>query len=247
MKRTKKNFYSNNPSVAQYKIKEGSEIVIEPNVKADIDSIRLFLLGTCMGILLQQRNIFCLHASGVVNNMGKAILFMGKSGAGKSTICRYLVEQGYSYIGDDFIPIIRNEQRKLMAIPSYPHTKLWQSSIDILEVDAAHNRHQIRPHVDKYGFINKIQFHNEPIEVTQCIVLSWAQDNLGYKEINLNQGESVAVYRYQTYRYRMTLLGEEEKSLFNHCSMLGQNLSILRILRNKSDYYMDKIQKQIEN
>jgi hypothetical protein len=50
---------------------------------------------------LRQHNRFYVHASGVVNGRGRALMFVGASGTGKSTLAYALGRQGWRMLGDD--------------------------------------------------------------------------------------------------------------------------------------------------
>lgn len=72
-------------NTAIYLIEEGKRIVVSPLHDADEDHVRLYVLGTCMGALLQQRKVLPLHGSAIAID-GKAYAIVGDSGAGKSTL-----------------------------------------------------------------------------------------------------------------------------------------------------------------
>ena len=63
-------------------------------------NIRLYLLGSAMGVLLHQRGLLPLHANAVEID-GKAFAFMGASGSGKSTLAAWFHDHGYRIIADD--------------------------------------------------------------------------------------------------------------------------------------------------
>ena len=50
---------------------------------------------------LRQHNRFYVHASGVVNDNGSALIFVGASGTGKSTLAFALARRGWRMLGDD--------------------------------------------------------------------------------------------------------------------------------------------------
>lgn len=114
---------------AIYLIENGNEIVVSPYEGADEDQLRLYLLGTCMGVILQQRKILPLHGS-VIAIDGKAYAFVGDSGAGKSTLASAFLTKGYQLLTDDVIPVKFTNEGHPIIIPSYPHQKLWQQSLD---------------------------------------------------------------------------------------------------------------------
>ena len=53
-------FWLTVPGVARFLISNGNSIVIDPIVGVDEDSIRLFVLGSCMGALLMQQNLITI-------------------------------------------------------------------------------------------------------------------------------------------------------------------------------------------
>ena len=128
------------PDVATFFIKDGKQIIVTPETNANEDQIRLYLLGTCMGVILLQRKILPLHGS-VIAIDGKAYAFVGDSGAGKSTLASAFLNQGYQILTDDVIPVQLNEENIPIVIPSYPQQKLWQESLDQFGVDS----NQYRP------------------------------------------------------------------------------------------------------
>nr|NIP38411.1 hypothetical protein [Candidatus Dadabacteria bacterium]NIS08288.1 hypothetical protein [Candidatus Dadabacteria bacterium]NIV41572.1 hypothetical protein [Candidatus Dadabacteria bacterium]NIY21779.1 hypothetical protein [Candidatus Dadabacteria bacterium] len=74
---------------------------------------------------LALQNIFCLHASAVEHN-NKAILFLGKSGVGKSTLAEYLaINSNYKIkrIADDIVPV-KIENSIAYTLPHFPQLKL---------------------------------------------------------------------------------------------------------------------------
>jgi hypothetical protein len=50
---------------------------------------------------LREHNRFYVHASGVVDETGRAFVFVGESGSGKSTLAFALARQGWTILGDD--------------------------------------------------------------------------------------------------------------------------------------------------
>src|SRR5262245_57475467 len=93
--------------VAKYFILEGREIRIERSANSREEDIRVFLLGSVLGALMHQRNILTLHASAIRCSRG-AVLFMGPSGYGKSTLAGSMLQRGYSMIADDKTGVVLN-------------------------------------------------------------------------------------------------------------------------------------------
>ena len=128
------------PDVANFFMQDGKKIIVTPISNANEDQIRLYLLGTCMGVILLQKKILPLHGSVIAIN-GKAYAFVGDSGAGKSTLASAFLKQGYQLLTDDVIAVRLNQENIPVVIPSYPQQKLWQESLDQFGVDS----NQYRP------------------------------------------------------------------------------------------------------
>ncbi|MFD0961417.1 aldolase [Paenibacillus chungangensis] len=119
------------PDTAIFGMKAGECILVSPFHGADMDKIRLYLLGTCMGITLLQKRILPLHGSAVAIN-GRAYAIVGHSGAGKTTLSSVLIQQGNPLLSDDLIAVTTNAEGMPQAMPAYPQQKLWQETIDML-------------------------------------------------------------------------------------------------------------------
>jgi hypothetical protein len=113
---------------AIFQIEDGKKIIVSPMKDSDNNKIRLYILGTCMGVLLMQRKVLALHGSAIAID-GKAYAFIGHSGAGKSTLASTFIKQGYQLLSDDIIPLLMNEGGCPNVIPTYPQQKLWQESL----------------------------------------------------------------------------------------------------------------------
>ncbi|WP_423409221.1 aldolase [Heyndrickxia sp. MSNUG] len=116
------------PETATFLIETGKKIIVSPMKDADHNKIRLYILGTCMGVLLMQRKVLTLHGSAIAID-GKAYAFIGHSGAGKSTLASTFINKGYQLLSDDIIPLLLDEEGCPYVIPTYPQQKLWQESL----------------------------------------------------------------------------------------------------------------------
>ncbi|MGP3786611.1 hypothetical protein [Paenibacillus sp. 1A_MP2] len=105
------NFVSRNGSLffriedtGLFLMEQGRRIVVSPKAGADDKKVRLFVLGTCMAVIMMQRGILPLHGSAVVID-GWAYAFVGHSGAGKSTLSAALASRGYPLLTDDVVAL----------------------------------------------------------------------------------------------------------------------------------------------
>lgn len=158
------------PYLATFCIEEGKSIIVSPIIEFDIDKIRLYLLGTCMGALLIQRKELPLHGSSVAID-GKAYAFVGQSGVGKSTLASAFISKGYQLLSDDVIAISLSEGNIPMVEPSYPQQKLWEDSLNNFGMETAHYR-PLFERETKYSVPLHSQYYNEPLPLAGVFELS---------------------------------------------------------------------------
>lgn len=65
---------------------------------------------------LRRRDLLFLHAA-VLSHEGRAYLFPGRSGAGKSTTCWGLLQHGFGYLSDELAPVVMASA----GVLPYPH------------------------------------------------------------------------------------------------------------------------------
>lgn len=149
------------PDLAIFAIEDGTNITISPEKDADEDKIRLYILGSCMGAILQQRRILPLHGSAVVIDH-KAYAFIGDSGHGKSTLASSFIQRGFQLLTDDVIAVTLGPDNIPYVTPAYPQQKLWQESLDTFGM----NSDEFRPLFDretKYAIPVASHFSTDPV------------------------------------------------------------------------------------
>ena len=122
--------------VARYRVRNGAEIIVDPMAGSSERNVRLFLLGTALGVLCHQRGLLPLHAS-AIDADGRAVAFMGPSGAGKSTIAARLQSRGYRVLCDDVCVLSLAADGRPLAWPGLPRLRLWGDAVAALGRDAA--------------------------------------------------------------------------------------------------------------
>jgi hypothetical protein len=116
--------------VASYLMRDGREISVDPCPDASDRNVRLYLLGSAMGVLLHQKGLLPLHANAVEID-GRAVAFMGESGAGKSTLAAWLHDLGHRVIADD-VCVLRfdEESGRIRVDPGLPRIRLWKDALE---------------------------------------------------------------------------------------------------------------------
>jgi hypothetical protein len=163
-----KQFLLRIPNVARFLLSDGQEIAFEVEPGGDDDDLPIFILGTVFGILLHQREYIVLHASSVRVN-GKAVLFCGSAGKGKSTLAAALTQRGYPLITDDLCMITVTDAGTPMAHSDGRHLKLWAQTIE--ELDLKENRGaRVRSRLEKF-YVEPAKAHTEALPLGTVYVL----------------------------------------------------------------------------
>jgi len=121
------------PGLARYLIRGGDAITVALEDGALARDASVFVLGTSLGMILHQRGLLVLHGSAVARD-GRALVLLGRSGAGKSTAAAALCRKGFSFVTDDVCVVRTDAGGMPLVLPDGRQLKLWQPSIDALEL-----------------------------------------------------------------------------------------------------------------
>jgi hypothetical protein len=102
---------------ARYLVRGGTEILVDRAPGAAERNVRLFLLGSALGILCHQRGLLPLHANAIVVD-GGAYAFAGRSGQGKSTLAAHFQQAGYEVLCDDVCTVSFDADGRPFAWPA---------------------------------------------------------------------------------------------------------------------------------
>lgn len=109
---------------------DGSQIIVDAAVDVEPALLRLPLLGTVLALALRNQGLLILHASAVEID-GAAAVFLGRSGAGKSTMTAVMHKRGHPAIADDVValqvPI--DGCGSVSVLRGIDRCKLWPDSV----------------------------------------------------------------------------------------------------------------------
>lgn len=226
------------PGVARFMMREGREIIVDPEPGADEDSIRVYLLGSAFGVVLFQLGFLVLHGNAVRVGDG-CMVCVGESGAGKSTLAAAFMMQGYQILADDVVPV--NAQG--CAIPGFPRIKLWQDSAALFRIDTA-GLQRIRPQMEKFSLLATENFADRPLQVKWIYVLERHQGS----ELVFKQVRGMERFRFllrNTYRARymkaLSLHGEH----LQMCSQLAGKAHLSRLIRPERGGDVEELVRRI--
>lgn len=114
-------------NVATYLITNGKYVVVEKCENADLNTIKTYLMCSCLGFIMLQKEMVAIHGGTVVFD-DKSIIFTGDRGAGKSTLTTALRLRGYKFIGDDVASTKFNNGPMISA--GFPYQKLCEDAMN---------------------------------------------------------------------------------------------------------------------
>jgi energy-coupling factor transporter ATP-binding protein EcfA2 len=203
--------------------------MVTPYPGADEAKIRLYLLGTCMGVLLMQRGILPLHGSAVVIDE-KVYAIVGESGAGKSTLAAAFVRAQYPLMTDDVIAVsLSKDSAAATVYPSYPQQKLWEESIEQLGL-LSQDYSSIYQRVNKYAVPIPSQFYRDPLPLAGVIeLIKTSEPEPSIKAYNRLEG--LHVLNVHTYRNSLLHLLNLQQWQFQSITRLASQLPVYQLRR----------------
>ncbi len=153
-----------------FKISCGQYITVMPELGIGTDILQRFVKTAVLAAAMHQRGMVVLHASSVVVN-GRAIIFSGESGWGKSTLCAALHARGHHLLTDDVV-VCHPHDSGYLIYPGVQEFKLWPDSLQSLGKD-----HEllprVSPHNEKRVHIVAERIYAEPAPLACIYVLDW--------------------------------------------------------------------------
>lgn len=183
--------------VADFSVDHGTTITIERSPGATDGDVRVFLMGSVMASLLQQRGDVVLHGSVVAAGDG-AVAFLGASGAGKSTIAMALAASGFPVLTDDLCAL-REVQGTWQVQPACRLTSLWPDALSALGFNPE-ALPLVRPNLSKRQV--PVPMDTTPRPLKQIYVLEpWLEDHFEVRP--LLGVDKVTSIRQHLYRRRI--------------------------------------------
>ncbi len=112
----------------RFLVRAGREILVEAEPGVEERVVRLSLFGPALALALLQRGLLILHG-GAVAIGDQAVLVLGPSGTGKSTMTAELCHQGGRILTDDVV-VMDTSASTIRVLPGVPLLKLWPDAVD---------------------------------------------------------------------------------------------------------------------
>ncbi len=121
---------------------DGVEFCVDPQRGAVVcsqsatSSVRHHLLDQVLPRLLNAQGSLMVHGSAVLTDRG-AVVFVGESGYGKSTLAAAFNGHGHTLLTDDCMRLSVDRNAVVQCTPTYPSLRLWPDSSARLAGDSA--------------------------------------------------------------------------------------------------------------
>ena len=181
---------------------------------------------------MYQNRKFVLHAS-AISISNKAILFLGKSGSGKSSLCASLLGSS-KFITED-VALIDFEKDNAYIHPSHSFIKLSDDIAKKLKINST----KIVLNGDRasrnfYKINNKQTLRTK---IDRCYLLDWS-DNFS---IQSPDPEKILAYLINNTfsSYPLTACHESVKIFMKNIERFIKSIDIMEITRNKKDFFLN--------
>ena len=230
-------------NIATYCITNGNNIEIEVCENADMQLMKVYVMCSCLGFIMLQRDMVAIHG-GVIEMDNKAVIFTGDRGAGKSTLTTALREKGYKFISDDVASI--KIDKVPFVMPGFPYQKLCESAMNNFGYDKEDYTSFMSDKEVKYIVPAKDQFVYEEKELTSMVKLTVGDvDEVTIEELTGSEKLNNIIeniYRGEYLKY----LGGMNPQYFKKCIDIAKNIRFFKITRPANKFTVDEQIELIE-
>ncbi|MEG1411448.1 MAG: hypothetical protein RSD36_16535 [Terrisporobacter sp.] len=235
-------FYIKN--LAIFHIYNGDTVVIEPCKDAELKMVKIYVMGSVLGMVLLQKNVVAIHGGGIVID-GKGCIFTGDKGAGKSTITTAFRKKGYKFISDDVCSIDVGEVNTINH--GFGYQKICEDAMEKL----GYNVDDYVPfrgdlNVNKYIVPAFDEFTKEDVPLEAVFELKVGdvdeveiEEIIGAKKLKKIMKN---IFRVEMIHYS----GGAEPVYFKKCIDLAQNIQFYKITRPRDLFSVDQQIELIE-
>ncbi len=230
--------------IANYRVEHGKRIVIDRRVTesrastASAADVRVYLLGSALGVLAYQRGWLPLHINAVQAPSGELWAFTGPSGAGKSTLGVWLnTRRGWPQVTDD-VAVVKPEDSQPFLYAGPRKIKLWKETLEALQIDMSGAQRDLS-RVDKFHI--PVQGSGEVVPLTPLkhLVVLERGDGSRSRLTEVFSDEAVILLLDTLYRSEFGREFMAPEQIVQACEKLAMTMHVYRFSRPWSLEDMD--------
>jgi hypothetical protein len=205
--------------------------IIINRLTSRIELIESVLLSEIFPILLSLKGNLIIQGA-AISVKSKAFLLIGPAGIGKSAILAALHERGYTVLSDQVNVISTIGKGQLRLIPSLTKLKLWEDSLQLLNLKFE-NLEKVREELPKYYFNANTRELESTYEISGIIILK-INDLISESELKSFELSTFECLRYlleNTIDEKPLFSHEAEKSIFKKSTQLSSTSFCRLIVR----------------
>lgn len=224
--------------VARFEVRNGNRVTVDLKKNSRRRDACRYVLGSIIGHLLHQRGKLALHGSSIAIG-DTCVAFLGRKGAGKSTLTALLNARGYPVVCDDIAATWLDELGIPRVAPGYPTLKLRKESISSLghETDGLC---RISRQNDKYAWSVEETFTSEALPLRKIYVLKDGP-KMAIRDMSLTSAFS-CLQRFTYRRRAVPEMGLAERH-FALCSQIASLTPVSRFVRPRN---LSEIHKMVD-
>lgn len=223
-------FHINN--IGTYRITNGNTIMVQPHGVPDVQALKAFLIGTCMGYVFYQKGMLAIHG-GTLEKDDKAIIIVGESGSGKSTLSTALRLSGYGLMTDDITRVEMNNG--VTVFPGYPAQRLCEDCINEFGIDKNKCTNITIFNKNKYVVPLEKDFVEKEKRLGAIFELSVGDiDCIKTEEVKGN--EKLQLLLRNIYSFRGVKHLGVKPEYFIKCLTLAKNIPMFKIMRPRNGF-----------
>lgn len=234
----------NVPKAGRYLVRNGKEIIVEQDPEGSERHLRLYLLGSAFGAVLHQRSLLPLHANSIEIG-GRAVAFLGHSGAGKSTMAAWFHDRGFEVLADD-VCVVTMDGGRPMAQPGIPRLRMWRDALEASGRSA--DGHELSfDDAEKYNVPTRLRARAGPIGLAAVYLLRMAEEGAERALVEPLSGiEAIDALVANTYRGGyLAKLGGTQRHLAS-CLALARSVPIFAVNRLWGKEHLERQLGEIE-
>jgi len=241
---TKEQVWFHIDQVATYFIKNGNTVIIEPCENCNECLMKVYIMGSVLGLLLLQREVTAIHGGTIIID-GKAVIFTGERGAGKSTLTTAFGKKGYSFLSDDVAAL--NFDNELAIEPGFPYHKLCVDALESMNYYMEDYSFFQADGIIKYLVPDFHGFYKEKVPITSICELTVGDvENVQVEEIVGGEKLNKIIKNIYRIEYLGSMGGMTPKYL-KKCIEVAKKIKFYKITRPKNKYTVDTQIEVIED